>query len=204
MTGLLIKDLLTLKKTFYIYLLIVAFYALLGLKDGNVGMIGGYLAVLTAILPTSSLSYDERCGWPRYAAALPVSRRMMVAEKYVLSLLLGLLGLGLCLLFILIGGQAPLMENLELCLFFFLMGQLLNAVLLPLLFRFGTERGRLLIVAVFAIPVVLIFGLSQAFDLTPLLETLIGGGPFIGLPVVLVLLILSCLLSQRIFAKQNL
>ena len=202
MTGLLIKDLLTLKKTFALYLLIVAFYAILGLKTGDAGMMGGYLAVLAAILPVSSLSYDERCRWPRYAAALPVSRRLMVAEKYVLALGLGLLGLGLCLLFVLTGGQAGRAENLGLCLLFFLMGQLFNAVILPLMFRFGTERGRVLMVAVMAVPVVLILALGQALD--PALEALVAWGPGLGLPAVLGLLLLSCLLSQRIFARQNL
>ena len=44
--------------------------------------------VMLGIVPVNIMAYEEQAGWNILAQSLPISRKMQVAEKYVLSVLL--------------------------------------------------------------------------------------------------------------------
>ena len=88
MKGLLMKDLLNLKRQGGIILLVLAMYGLFAFSSGMSEVLGSMICVFGAMLPVTALAYDERAKWDKYALTMPVTRRQMVLSKYLLGLLL--------------------------------------------------------------------------------------------------------------------
>ena len=69
-------------------------------------------AVLCSSLIISTFAYDDRCDWTKYAMVMPVSRKELVAGKYVMLILLVVGGIVLGFLASLVSnaitGQIPL------------------------------------------------------------------------------------------------
>jgi len=211
MTGLLLKDIYILRRAAKTYLYFIAFYLILtlaGVFDST--MVTGFIALFTMMLSISSFSYDELARWDRYAAALPVGRRGIVGAKYLLVLCLGVLaqllitGSGLILWLV---KDADLSEIMVTGLVCVAVGLVINSILLPLLFKFGAEKGRLIMVALFAVTFLLGFGGAK----------LLGGESGVALPfwletymapilaaVVALALFFSLQISRSIYEKKEL
>lgn len=153
MTGLLLKDLYVLRRTAKIYLAMMAFYMVLtvaGTFDNS--MVIGFVCLFCMMLPVSSFAYDEAARWDKYAAAFPTGRRGIVAAKYLLVLCTGGLGLaltvimGLLLRFMKSGDMGEMLLTGAVCVS---VGLFMNSILLPMLFKLGAERGRVLMMAVY-------------------------------------------------------
>lgn len=165
MNGLLFKDILILRRVLKSYFLVLCFYLLLtaaGAFDST--MISGFIALFIMMLPISSFAYDELARWDRFAAALPAGRRGVVDAKYLLVLFLGGLSLALLALFSFIlwmvrGGSLGDMLLTGLCCV--AAGLLMSSLLLPFLFRFGAEKGRLMVMAIGALLFLLVFGAAK-------------------------------------------
>lgn len=155
MKGLLLKDFyLTIKYSRFL-LFFVLVYGVVGLffSDGAVFVI--LPVMLIALLPQTLYSYDEREKWTVYTQALPISRAQYVTEKYLF---------GACCY----AGYLALMAVLHLAagtedygtLFVmqFTIGLMVPTILMPFLFRFGTEKGRMAYLLVIGA----LFGMSMA------------------------------------------
>lgn len=105
-----------------------------------------YPVLFAGILPVSVLAAEEKSGWQRYADTLPVSRGMIVTEKYIAALVavggtVALMGLVWSARTLLTGDRdwyGLLRILAQLCCF----GIVYPAVTLPPMFRFGAEKGR--------------------------------------------------------------
>ena len=164
-----------------------------------------YPMLLLASLPASLLGYDEKFKWDRTCCVLPLTRRQYVVEKYLYGLLcaaaaLLILGGGSSLLLLLRGRGENLGKLLVLMLGVGLLGP---AMLLPFLFRWGSEKGRLVYYFMVGLICALFVILMRADS--PLDAFAIGPGALL-----LVLLVcavcygLSCLLSIRFYEKREL
>lgn len=211
MIGLVLKDLLVLRKTAKLYIAMLSFYLVLALAGVfSHAMLTGFVALFTMMLPISSFAYDELARWDKYAAALPVSRRGIVGSKYLLALLLGAIAGALILissgLFWLLKDTAP-GEVLLTGLACVAAGLLMNSILLPLLFKFGAEKGRLLTMAVLAVIFLLGFGGGKLLgyhefpEMPPCLKTLF---PLILAGVLILALFVSYQVSLGIYRKKEL
>lgn len=147
MKGLLLKDWLMLKKycRIYFFLLVVFAAAAMGVENNLFFLF--YPMLLGGTLVVTLISYDERSHWNVYCNTLPCSRRMQVNEKYLFSLLL-VLGTFVCLALLqLIRGlflETPDgIVDMGLLLILLAVGILPVAVLLPVVFRLGVEKGRI-------------------------------------------------------------
>lgn len=166
MKGLLYKDFCVLKKQVKILIVFVVFYAIWSVLAQIPSMMGTMVIILSIMLPISSMSYDETGQWYRYAFSLPVSRRTLVLSKYMLGFLTALGGLLVCAIGNLVILSLTNWENaleswvtIGACLE---VGVIFLSVLIPLLFKFGVEKGRFLIVAIAVIPSMLIGLLAGA------------------------------------------
>lgn len=153
MKGLLLKDFFTLVKQTKIFLLIIVVWACIP----DFAAVP-FAVVYGAIMPVTALAYDERAKWDALAAMMPYSARDLVVSKYLLgygamigSALLAFVaqtaanavrGAG----FVTDGLSPFLTLGLGLCA-----GLLMQGILLPLVFRLGTEKGRLALFALVAI-----------------------------------------------------
>ncbi len=141
MLALLLKDLYTLKGQMKVFLFILIIFALAFQAEA-----GAFAVFYATLLPVTSLAYDEQSKWPQLALMLPYSIKDIVLSKYLLgwflsfvvSMLYGLVSL------LIDGGDyflVVIFMSLALCFL---------ALTLPLVFWLGTEKGRLLLVAVLA------------------------------------------------------
>ena len=145
MKGLLRKELLALKSTFSILVIFVLVYAIIGVMGDNSSMVSGVLAVILMMLPANSISYDEFYHWDKYALTMPISRQKIVQSKYLLCFLLFGLFLVVGVTFSgLVDGNwgDALFTNLLVAA----MSLLMSVIALPCMFKWGAQRGRLVIV----------------------------------------------------------
>ena len=143
MKGLMKKDFLMLWRASRAFLLIcVLFIAMSAISQDNIIFL--FMPIMiSGLLPSTLLSYDERCKWQEFSGALPVSRAQLVSAKY-------LLGLG-CMTFILlvtlivhlIVRRFPPQTLLSMLGAIYGLSLFISAVSLPMMFKFGVEKGRL-------------------------------------------------------------
>ena len=149
MTGLILKDLLCLRKTMNIYIIFLAgFLALCVAVDFPVPSIASFISVMVMVLPMTAFSYDKQAKWEVYGLALPVSRTKTVAARYLLYLLL----MGGVAVFAAVFEAVLILTGRRDSAYDLLFtfggclgaGVLFNAILLPLIYRFGIERAKII------------------------------------------------------------
>lgn len=141
MKALLYKDAMVLWKQMRIMLLLILVFAVFPSEFQNT-----FAVLYAALLPYTALAYDERSRWDRMATTMPYSTRDMVTEKYVFGWIAALGALLLTLLLRLVSRYLLRMgegASVEMLLMAFLGSLIAMALTLPLLFRFGVEKGRL-------------------------------------------------------------
>ena len=154
MLGLVKKDLLMIKGNIRQVILFLVVFLILAFQENNIIVIVPVFVSMMVFITT--FSYDEYNKWDAYAISLPVSRKNIVKAKYVASIILWAIAL---LVTVVITGIMGLFEqNIN---YFEMFGMilgcvfsivLLEAIMFPLIFKFGVEKGRIgLFVGVFAI-----------------------------------------------------
>jgi len=206
MKGLIIKDLFALRKQGKMILMIAVFYTIFSVFTKNISMLGAMIALLCTMMPITTMSFDEYCKWDRYALAMPVSGKTIVLSKYVLGLLLTLAGLvvisAASIGIVIITGEMPVSDALFTCFCIGVISLALQSVLLPILFKFGVEKGRFLLLPVFLIPAAVIFLLSKLGFTLPDAQTL-KMLAYLSPAAVVPLIILSVFISIGIYSKKE-
>ena len=153
MLGLIKKDLLIMRNNLKYFLLMILVFAFFTKESNIIYFIPIFISIMIFI---TTFSYDDYNKWNTYAITLPLSREKIVLSKYITSFLL-MTGTVLItfLLSFAIGTITHSFHFDE--VFPMLFGGLFALVLLqsfmyPLIYQFGTEKGRIgLFVGVFAV-----------------------------------------------------
>lgn len=147
MKGLILKDLYMAAKYCRAYLLIVAAFIAASLFGSNNFIFIFYPCLLSGMMPMTLLSYDERSKWNEYCGTMPISAAQIVSAKYIIGLIFSF-----CVLILSVIAQAVKMNLdgpfllgkwLTLLAMVLIMSCVAAAVTLPLIFRFGVEKGRI-------------------------------------------------------------
>lgn len=148
MRGLILKDLYLIKKYCKSYLTFALLFIALSLMNGENMVFALYPSVVCGMVTVSLMSLDEKSRWLSYSASLPYTKGQIVSGKYLLGLVIQLSVL------VLTGIAQTVRMNrsgtLDAESLFVLMALvaatalLTSAVNLPLVFRFGCERARIL------------------------------------------------------------
>ena len=169
MKELILKDLLNLRKNLKTIIIMCLFYTLL-FSTLNPTFLSGMITILFAMQILTTFSYDDYSKWNMYALSLPITKKQLVLSKYILGIS-----------FIIFGGVFSFILTSLLSLFkgSFILGDLVASIigstgimilmiliLLPLIFKYGVERSRIMLLAIFAIPTVLILIISKVLALT--------------------------------------
>ncbi|MEL7662275.1 ABC-2 transporter permease [Acetobacterium wieringae] len=205
MKGLILKDLLNLKSTFKMLSVMMVFFAVVFLPQGN-GFIFGMIILMFAMMVVTTISYDDLAKWDAYALTMPVTRAEMVLSKYLVMVILNTLGAVLSLTVGFVGsiimGKSFDLEILAIVGVIYLVALIFGSVIIPLIYKFGTEKARLMLFLCALIPTALILLLEQ-FNV-PLPTT---GNPWIYLFLLIGLsvagVILSYLISLKIYTKKE-
>jgi hypothetical protein len=200
MKALLYKNALLIRKQMKTLLALIVLFCLI---PSTVLNLGGFALIYAAILfPTTLMSLDEQDKWLDLAGMLPYSTRDLVLSHYLTGWLT--LGLGvvssLAGLFLFSPGHVPDGEGLGDLLLYLSCGLICQAILFPLLFRFGTIKGRGYLVLVVAVFFALLGTGLVVFDLSGSAFSLAYGWLLL---LALVLAALSLPLSFRCFRKRQ-
>lgn len=153
MRGLMIKDLKLMwaQKMFYAFVLLAA--AGVFVTTGNAGFIVGYLTFMCGISVISTISYDEYDNGSVFLFALPITRKTYVREKYLFGLLSGTAAWIVSVCFYIINelqttSQLHIKESLlvvgaDMAAVIFML-----AIMLPVQFKFGAEKGRMVMIGI--------------------------------------------------------
>ena len=205
MIGLLRKDLYMAWAYCKTFILILAAFIAVGLMGEENSFFILYPMIIGMMLPVSLISYDERFKWHLCCDAMPVSRAMVVSSKYILTLLTVLLVLILTMLaqwFRLsrLGTPERIWELPELLLPMGLVGP---AILLPVIFRLGVEKGRLFYFVLVGVvcAAAVIFSSGQN-PVNPTAQVALPG--WVLIPVSLGIFLLSWPLSIALYKKREL
>ncbi len=209
MKALLLKDLLILRRNGrHTLLFLVAYCVIFGLISQDAGMVGGISVMMLATLSIGTFSYDNLAHWDSYALCLPVTRKQMVQAKYLLALLSTVAGgllaafLGLAIALIYRQPLPTVGELLSIAGGLLGASVLLLSILLPLIYRFGVEKSRLIIIAVVGLPTLLIYLLVKLQLPMPSVQAI--EKMLWVLPVLLLALLAgSYLISCRIFSRKE-
>ncbi|MGI5891524.1 MAG: ABC-2 transporter permease [Bacillota bacterium] len=202
MKGLLIKDLLVLKNQARITLIIILFFGIMSASGSGSSAFGLMITLFFAILPITALAYDERAKWPKYALTMPLSRTDLVLSKYILGLIFCAAAFVLNIIFQSLTDAEFTRASWMIALALLSIGIVLLSVLLPIMFKFGVEKGRLLMLLILFIPTGLIVFLSKKGVAIPgvaIIKSLAAYAPLI----IIAALVLSFLLSLHIYQKKE-
>ena len=148
MKGLLWKDYFIVKKYCKIILLMVVIFAAAGARDPGNSFFLLYPVILTSVIPVTLISYDEKSKWTLYADVLPCSRATAVSTKYIavcISLIICLAATeGAQIIRMAVCHTWDAVLLLQICFLFVTVGLALPGLMLPAIFRLGTEKGRIL------------------------------------------------------------
>ena len=207
MKGLLRKDIYMAAKYYRaVFGMVAVFLLLMIFVDGSLLFLT-YLVLLSGMLPVTLLSYDTHFKWEQYSGTLPYTRAQLVSAKYLMGLIFSGGVLLVCLVVLALrqiqGGGFDLDAFLAAGLLCFVLGVAAPAFLLPLAFKFGPEKGRLLFIVLIASLCGAGVALGQADFLSGLA---IGNSTLVALAVVgvtLVLYLLSWRLSIHFYQKKE-
>ena len=196
MKGLLYKDFLVLRRQMWSFLILIAVFCLI--PNDSFFNLGLFFVVYTSLLPMSLMAYDERARWDRLAPMLPVTLRDIVRSKYLMGGILALAaGVLYCAGRAFHGTFAPgqALAAVAVALIF-------PAVLYPVLFRYGVEKGRIAM----GVMTGLIVFLCIQFDFVPRGRSYgeavtLTGGPVLFI-VAVVLVLVSVRVSEGAYAKR--
>ncbi len=167
MRGLLLKDWYVARKNCRLYLAVIVITSVLFvfLETGAAYLL--YPILFAGMIPIMILAVEEKTGWNDYSLTLPVTRRQIVSEKYIASLItVGGTCLFLALLWLVrllvLGGDAYALARLPAQLLCY--GVLIPAVSLPPMLRLGVEKGRAVTMAVAVAVALVIVMLSMRAD----------------------------------------
>ena len=151
MKGLLYKDVSIMTRSFKgNILLLVALYGVLILVTKEAYLSYAMTAVW-GIYVASTINYDEQAHWDAYAATLPVTPGQVIASKYLLCAASTAIGAALSLALVLLAGVGGAEYTLGI-LACAEVSVLMNALLMPITYRFGAAKSRAyLMIIVFAI-----------------------------------------------------
>ena len=175
---------------------------------------GSYVPTMVMVYMVMTLmnlfALDDSSKWDRYAVSLPLSRWSIVAVRYLfLSIITVAANVAAFALSVVIGAvrgqQESLLQSLLVSASLLMVFLLIASVSMPLCYRFGAEKSRMVMMAVFGLVYLgFIWSLPK---LKPMLEgspsstvTVLVAGAVV---LTLVLYTVSYLVSVRIYAKKE-
>lgn len=196
MKGMILKDLLNLKSTFKMLGAMIVFFAVAFLREGN-GFVFGIIILMFAMMVVTTISYDDLAKWDAYALTMPVTRKEMVFSKYLVMALLNTLGAVLSLIVGVVGSiimkKSFDLEILAIIGLIYLIAFIFGSVIIPLIYKFGTEKARLMMFLCALLPTALILLVEQLGVPLPTTEN-----PWIYMILLIAFSVVGVVLSYRI------
>jgi ABC-2 type transport system permease protein len=158
MAGLLIKDFINLRKNVKIFASFTLIYGFMAYASQDTSFFSTIFTILCTILTLNLYAFDETAKWDSYALTMPVSRDNIVQGKYLMMLLLTLIGITVGALFALllhftVGVGSPIL-GIRNCTIGGGVAILFYCIALPFITKMGVEKTKYFLLALYIIPFV--------------------------------------------------
>lgn len=163
MKSLLIKEFYNIKDTMKTNILIMLVLSIFSvLKNGSAAIMPiTVIGMSTLIVP--SMRAEKEKDWNKFELTMPINRREIVASKYILYLLLCLMGLILGAIVNVCGmvfSQLSSFDNIDIYLYISMIIALVSgSVLIPLVYKLGVDKSETLSLVCYSIPIAILVGL---------------------------------------------
>ena len=199
MLGLLLKDFYNVRKQAAWYAAMIVLFCVISVALGNTAFASTIGILVTVSIPITAIAYEEKDGWQKFVVAGGMGAKAIVGEKFLLGILCALVSsVGYSIVFAMTGDHSNAVVEVvvPICMQFIALAEVL-----PLVFKFGVEKGRTYMIA-------LIVALMAAFlALMPALADGLSGGGTV--PAVceacvnVTLLVLSYIVSVIVYGKKE-
>ena len=147
MKGLLLKDFYLSWRYCRAFLVIVAvFLAVSFTGDDNIFFLI-YPIMIASVIPMTLVSYDEHDKWTAYSGTLPYTRAQLVSTKYLVGMcfcsVAFLISMAATTVRMILGGGFVLEQFALVGTALLVLGCLGPALILPYVFKYGAEKGRM-------------------------------------------------------------
>lgn len=207
MFGLIVKDLLCLKKSAFRLIVILGLYIVIFSSADNIIFLCSMIILISTTLILNTFAYDEASKWDYYALSLPVTKKQIVLTKYLLTGLFDIIGFSIALLLYLIKRQINTENVLSVCVLT-AAALLMSSILLPLLYKIGTQKARIWLIMIFLIPVAVValmstMGINLLSAMATVSDSVVELLLYLSLPAAILIFIGSYFLSCRIFKNKE-
>ena len=175
MKSLILKDLYNIghNAKSMIFILLVLAFALIPSSgvEGYIIMSG----ILCSMMIITTFSFDDQSKWLKYAMVMPVTKKDIVISKFIVLLIFSAIGAVTGLVIGAIGGTIvhkgifSSVNNMLSLLFTgavsLVISEIAGSMSIPLLFKFGAEKARMLMLVSCLIPASIFFGVYKLFTL---------------------------------------
>lgn len=162
MTGILLKDIYNIRKQILWYLAITAVFFVLSVALKNLAFVSSMILFVTLSVPMTAVAYEERENWQKFLVASGTDVRIIVLEKYLLGAIFYAFGAIIYLMAVLLSGDGAFSWNEYVIPI--AMSVVAMSGMLPLIFKFGVEKGRVMIVVIVVVTVLIWVGLLTLID----------------------------------------
>lgn len=200
MIGLIFKDLRTAVLQFKLLLILLVMYFGYSIYLKDLAFFASMESVLVLVLSIMAFGYDEKSGWDRIACTFPGGRDRVVVSRYLFGLIIStVMAIAHVIMGIMLRTQASVIADS--LLIAFSLSALFMAILFPLLYKFGSEKAKLIFLVLFIGMLAVSSGLlrdneSYVFDFGRVSNVLILVGS-------LGLLAVSAWISCRIYRRKE-
>lgn len=210
MKGLIYKDIINLKSYVKMLLLMFCIFAVIFIPQGQVDFIVGYISLISCMMVVSTMSYDDMAKWDKYALTMPVTRKEVVSSKYLVMLLFTTIGTIIGIIITMISGffvkEVYIDEMLISAVIVFSIALIFGSVLIPLIYKFGTQKARILIILCALTPTFIVIVGSKIMESLgvnmPTGEVIIKFIYFVPI-VSIIILIVSYFISTNIYKRKE-
>ncbi len=153
MIGLLKKDFRLLSNYGKILLVMAGFFLVVSISMKTVAFAAGVILIMGLMMTVNTISYDDMSHFSEYSITLPVSRKVQVIEKYLLSCCILGIGMGIVAVLNLIfrfvfPENTDMVESVASTLLCTALGMVIVSLMIPLVYKFGAEKARILIILI--------------------------------------------------------
>ncbi len=216
MKGLILKDIINMKRNFKLFSVFVLIYILISFILESSSYFSSMFTLVLAMLTLTSYSLDEQAKWDGYALTMPISRNNIVQGKYLVMIILATAGLAFNCVVLTVLNVVMKAEKL----YSGFEGGAIGAVLvilfysiaMPFVTKFGVEKSRFIIILIYMIPFfignMVLKLVKEKYpeswaELVRISKIFIDYAPLIIPAVVLVALGISYSISVRIYRKKE-
>lgn len=218
MKGLIIKDIYNIGHNMKSMLITLIILAIAFIPQKDMGPVSYVIAssVICCTMVNTTFYFDDTSDWTKYAMILPITKKELVLSKYIVLLIFTVLGSLLGFSIGMIGGiitKQVALINLNDILAMLVaipagiaVGLIIGSIAIALIFKYGSEQARILMVASVAIPGILVYTIYKIgllFDINlsaTMLKSLMLMSPLIIIAFIYLMFKISC----KLFIKKDL